>query len=141
MRNVIAALIAAGILGFSGVANAQVNYDLFAGYGDKRGYPPIVVYRAWVLSYKDSKYYICGATYDFVAPKTPTLTCSFGGSFDPPLLSGAQVKTLQAPGSPSRGAASEESLSAFFWQIDQATGQIQFCMPVVKINCVAFQIQ
>ena len=30
--------------------------------------------------------------------------------------------------------------SIFFWQIDQATGKIQFCLPVANINCVAFQI-
>jgi hypothetical protein len=140
MRNVIATLIFAGVLCIPAAVSAQVNYDLLPGYGDKHGYPPKVTYRAWVLSYRDSKYYSCSATYDFVAPATPTLVCGLKGSFEPPLLSGAHVKTLQAPGGPPGGVGSEESLSIFFWQIDQATGQIQFCLPVANINCVAFQI-
>ena len=140
MRNVIATLIFAGVLCFAGAVSAQVNYDLLPGYGDKHGYPPKVTYRAWVLSYRDSKFYSCFATYDFVAPATPTLVCGLKGSFEPPLLSGPNVKTLQAPGGPPGGVGSEESLSIFFWQIDQATGKIQFCLPVANINCVAFQI-
>jgi len=140
MRIVIAVLMVTGLLCFSGVVSAQVNYDLLPGYGNKHGYPPTVTYRAWVLSYRDSKYYSCRATYDFVNPTTPTLTCSPTGSFEPPLLNGAHVKTLQAPGGPPSGVGTEENLSVFFWQIDQVTGKIQFCMPVANINCVAFQI-
>ena len=140
MRIVIAVLIAADVLGFSGAVKAQVNYDLLPGYGNKHGYPPTVTYRAWVLSYRDSKFYSCIATYDFTNPTTPTLTCSPTGSFQPPLLSGAHVKTLQAPGGPPSGHGTEENLSVFFWQIDQVTGQIQFCMPIANINCVAFKI-
>jgi hypothetical protein len=139
-RNVIALLIVTGVLCFSGAVRAQVNYDLLPGYGDKHGYPPKVTYRAWVVSYRDNKFYSCFATYDFVTPATPTLICSQKGSFEPPLLSGAHVKTLQAPGGPPGGVGSEEGLSVFFWQINQATRKIQFCMPVANINCVAFQI-
>jgi hypothetical protein len=140
MRNVIAVLVITGVLCFSGTVSAEVNYDLLPGYGTKRGYPPTVAYRAWVLSYRDSKYYTCVAAYDFVAPATPTLNCRQLGSFEPPLLSGDHVKTLQAPGGPSGGIGNEETLSVFFWQIDQSTGKIQFCIPVANINCVAFQI-
>jgi len=64
MRNVIATLIFAGVLCIPAAVSAQVNYDLLPGYGDKHGYPPKVTYRAWVLSYRDSKYYSCSATYD-----------------------------------------------------------------------------
>jgi hypothetical protein len=140
MRIVIAVLIATGALCFSGAVSAQVNYDLLPGYGNKHGYPPTVTYRAWVLSYRDNKLYSCLATYDFTNPTTPTLTCNPTGSFEPPLLNGAHVKTLQAPGGPPSGLGTEENLSVFFWQIDQVTGQIQFCMPIAGINCVAFQI-
>jgi hypothetical protein len=140
MRNVIAVLTVTGVFWFSGAVSAQVNYDLLPGYGTKHGYPPTVSYRAWVLSYRDSKFYSCIAAYEFDSPKTPTLICRPMGSFEPPLLSGPNVKTLQAPGGPPSGFGSEEILSVFFWQIDQATGQIQFCMPVASINCVAIQI-
>jgi hypothetical protein len=141
MRNLIAVLVIAGVLFSSGAASAQVNYDLLPGYGTKHGYPPTVNYRAWVLSYRDSKYYDCIASYDFVTPTTPTLSCRPLGSFEPPLLSGDHVKTLQAPGGSPGSVGSEEPLSVFFWQIDQSTGKIQFCIPVANINCVAFQIQ
>lgn len=140
MRNVIAVLIVTGVLCFSGAVGAQVNYDLLPGYGNKRGYPPTVTYRAWVVSYKDNKFYSCIATYDFDNPATPTLSCRAAGSFEPPLLNGAHVKTMQAPGGPPGGPGTEENLSVFFWQIDQVTGQVQFCIPVANINCVAFQI-
>src|SRR5579862_8150891 len=53
MRNAIAVLIVIGTLCFSDAVSAQVNYDLLPGYGTKRGYPPTVNYRAWVLSYRD----------------------------------------------------------------------------------------
>ena len=140
MRNVIAVLTVTGMLSFWDAASAQVNYELLPGYGIKHGYPPTVNYRAWVLSYRDSKYYGCLATYEFVTPTTPTLICRPIGTFDPPLLSGDHVKTLQAPGGPLGGFGSEEILSIFFWQIDQSTGKVQFCIPVDNINCVAFQI-
>lgn len=140
MRNVIAVMIVTGVLGFSSAVSAQVNYDLLPGYGDKHGYPPTVTYRAWVLSYRDNKFYSCFASYNFVTPSTPTLICSLKGTFEPPLLSGDHVKTLQATAGPPGGIGSEESLSVFFWQIDQATGQIRFFMPVANINCAAFQI-
>jgi hypothetical protein len=140
MRHLIAVLVITGLLCFSGVVSAQVNYDLLPGYGTKHGYPPTVTYRAWVLSYRDSKYYDCIASYDFVTPTTPTLTCRPLGSFEPPLLSGDHVKTLQAPGGSPGSVGSEEPLSVLFWQIDQSTGKIQFCIPVSNINCVAFQI-
>ena len=138
MRNVISVLIVACVLCFSGAARAQVNYDLFPGHGGKVGYPPIVNYHAWVLSYRDSKFYSCVASYEYNAPATPTLACRLGGSFNPPLMSGANVKTVQALGSPN--ASDDEAQSSFYWQIDQATGQTQFCMPGPKINCVAFKI-
>jgi hypothetical protein len=140
MRNVIAVLTIIGMLCFPCPVRAQVNYDLLPGYGTKYGYPPTVTYRAWVLSFRDSKYYNCSAMYDFVTPTTPALSCRPMGSFDPPLLSGDHVKTLQAPGGPPGGVGSEETLSVFFWQIDQVTGQVQFCIPAANINCVAFQI-
>jgi hypothetical protein len=140
MRYVIAVLIVTGALCFSGVVSAQVNYDLLPGYGNKRGYPPTVTYRAWVVSYRDNKFYSCIATYDFDNPATPTLSCRATGSFEPPLLNGAHVKTVQAPGGPPGGPGTEENLSVFFWQIDQVTGQVQFCIPVANINCVAFQV-
>ncbi len=138
MRNVITVLIVASVLCFSGAASAQVNYDLFPGHGGKVGYPPVVNYHAWVISYRDSKFYNCVATYDVITPSTPRLICKLGGSFDPPLLTGANVKTLQALG--TTDANNDEAQSGFFWQIDQATGQTQFCMHGVKINCVTFQI-
>jgi len=140
MRKAIAVLMITGTLCFSNTVSAQVNYDLLPGYGTKHGYPPTVNYRAWVLSFRDSKYYSCLATYDFVAPTTPTLICKLMGSFEPPLLSGDHVKTLQAPGGPAGGFGSEEILSIFFWQIDQSTGKVQFCIPASNVNCVAFQI-
>jgi hypothetical protein len=145
MRNAIAILLVTNALCLPSAASAQVNgaqvnYDLFPGFGEVRNYPPIVKYRAWVLSYRDSKYYNCLATYDFVRPATPALSCSLGGTFNPPLMSGANVRTLQALGSPFAGTNTEEPLSSFFWQIDQATGQLQFCMPVGGVNCVGFRI-
>jgi hypothetical protein len=140
MRNAIAVLLVAAALSSSNAASAELNYELFPGFGEVRNYPPIVKYRAWVLSYRDSKYYNCLATYEFVRPATPTLSCGLGGTFNPPLMSGANVRTLQAPGSPFAGTNTEEPLSSFFWQIDQATGQLQFCMPVTGVNCVGFRI-
>jgi hypothetical protein len=160
MRNAIAVLLVTNALCFASAASAQVsggqvssgqvdgaqassaqfNYDLFSGYGEVRNYPPIVKYRAWVLSYKDSKYYSCVASYEFVRPATPALSCNLGGTFNPPLMSGATVKTIQAPGGPFAGAGTEEPQSDFFWQIDRATGQLQFCMPVPGVNCVGFLI-
>jgi hypothetical protein len=138
MRYVITVLIATSVLCFSGTARAQVNYELFPGHGGKVGYPPAVNYHAWVVSYRDSKFYSCVASYDFGTPTTPTLICELGGAFNPPLLSGANVKTFQALGTPN--ANNDEAQSGFFWQIDQVTGQTQFCMHGVKINCVAVQI-
>jgi hypothetical protein len=140
MRNAIAVPLVTTALCLPSAASAQVNYELFPGFGEVRNYPPIVKYRAWVLSYRDSKYYNCLATYDFVRPATPALSCTLGGTFDPPLMSGANVRTLQALGSPFAGASTEEPLSSFFWQIDQATGQVQFCMPVAGVNCVGLRI-
>lgn len=138
MRNAITVLIAASVLCFSGAASAQVNYELFPGHGGKVGYPPTVNYHAWVISYRSNKYYSCVASYDFIKPATPTLICTPGASFDPPLLSGANVKTFQAIG--TSDANNDEAQSGFFWQIDQAAGHIQFCMHGVKINCAAVQI-
>jgi len=138
MRNVITVLLITSVLCFSGAARAQVNYDLFPGHGGRVGYPPVVNYHAWVISYRDNKYYSCVASYDVNTPATPTLICNLGDSFNPHLLSGANVKTLQALGSPN--ANNDEAQSGFFWQIDRITGQTQFCMHGVKINCVAFQI-
>lgn len=138
MCKVITFLIVTSTLCLSGAASAQVNYDLFPGHGGKVGYPPKLTYHAWLLSYKDGKSYACVATYDFNAPTTPNLICNLEGKFDPPLLHGANVKTLQALGSPN--ANNDEPLSSVFWQLDQATGQIQFCMRGPKINCVAFQL-
>ena len=141
MRTLVAALlIVAQALLFSRAAVAEVNYDLFPGFGEKHGYPPTVTYRAWIVSYKDNKYYVCVARYDLATPKTPALQCALGGSFDPPLLSGANVKTLQALGGPRGAPGTEEAKSDFFWQIDQATGQIQFCIPISGTNCVAYKI-
>jgi hypothetical protein len=140
MRNVIITLMVTCALGLSSAAKSQVNYDLFPGYGEKQGYPPAVHYRAWVINYRDNEYYRCVASYETNAPTTPSLTCTLDGAFEPPLLSGANVKTLQALGGPSGGAGSDEALSRFFWQIDQATGQIQFCIPISGRNCVSFKI-
>jgi hypothetical protein len=72
-----------------------------------------VCFGAWVLSFKDNKYYGCVATYDFDTPTTPALVCRPMGSFEPPLMSGDHVKTLQAPGGPYGGVGSEEILSVF----------------------------
>jgi len=138
MRNVIAGLIVTSVLCCPGVARAQVNYDLFPGHGGKAGYPPVVNYHAWIISYRDSKFYSCVASYDVSAPATPVLICKLGGSFNPPLLSGANVKTFQALG--ASDANNDEAQSGFFWQIDQVTGQTRFCMHGVEINCVAFQL-
>jgi hypothetical protein len=138
MGNAVAALIATTALCISGAASAEVNYELFPGHGGKKGYPPIVYFHAWVLSYKESKSYSCVASYVFGSPTTPTLKCNLTVSFHPSLLTGANVKTFQALGSPN--ANDDEAQSSFFWQIDQATGQIQFCMPGSNINCVTVQI-
>ena len=141
MRNAAKALLVAAGLCLGGAAGAQVDYDLFPGFGEIKGHPMIVRYRAWVVSYKNNAYYQCVALYDFSNPATPTLTCDRGGSFNPPLLKGATVKTVQAPGGPRGGPGTDEAQSSFFWQIDQATGKVQFCMPTLETNCVAFQIQ
>ncbi len=133
-------LIAANFFCCFHAEGAQVNYGLFAGYGIKRGYPPIVNYRAWVISYKGNKYYDCIARYDATVPATPSLDCELGGSFDPPLLTGSDVKTVQALGSPRAGRGTDEAQAGFFWQIDQASGKIQFCIPIQKLNCATFQI-
>lgn len=145
MRNAIAVLLVTNALCCASAASAQVNstqvnYDLFPGFGEVRNYPPIVKYRAWVLSYKESKYYNCIASYEFVRPTTPALSCTLGGTFKPPLMTGATVKTIQALGGPFAGAGNEEPQSSFFWQIDQATGQLQFCIPVAGVNCAGFRI-
>jgi len=141
MCNARAVLIVTGALFFSGAASAQVNYDLLPGYGNKHGYPPTVTYRAWVLSFKDSKYYGCVATYDFVAPATPILVCKPTGSFEPPLLRGDHVKTVASARRSFRWRwQRRDFIRFFFWQIDQTTGQIQFCIPVANTNCAAFQI-
>jgi len=138
MRNLIAALIITSTLCFSGAARAQVNYELFPGHGGRVGYPPVVNFHAWIINYRENKYYSCIARYDVNTPTTPTLFCMLADSFNPPLLRGANVKTFQALGSPN--ANNDEAQSGFFWQIDQVTGQTQFCMHGVKINCVAYQI-
>jgi hypothetical protein len=117
-----------------------VNYDLFPGYGEKHGYPPSASYRAWIVNYRDNKYYYCVANYDLGAPKTPVLSCTLLGAFNPPLQGGPSVKTFQALGGPRGASGTEESLSAFFWQIDQATGQVQFCIPIDGVNCVRTQL-
>jgi hypothetical protein len=130
----------ASLLCSSAAQSSQINYDLFPGYGGKQGYPPHVDYRAYVVSYRDNKYYVCVASYDLVRPASPTLTCTLGGSFDPPLLNGADVKTVQALGGPRAGPSTEEALASFFWQIDQTNGKVQFCMPIQQMNCAAFQI-
>jgi hypothetical protein len=138
MRDVITLLMCTNVLCYSSAASAQVNYELFPGHGGKVGYPPTVNYHAWVISYRDSKFYDCVAGYDFLKPSTPTLDCKLSGSFNPPLLGGANVKTFQALGTSS--ANNDEVQSGFFWQIDQTTGQTQFCMHGVPINCVAVQL-
>jgi hypothetical protein len=138
MRYIITTLIITSVLCVSVAARAQVNYDLFPGHGGKVGYPPTVNYHAWVISYRDNKFYSCVASYDLVTPATPTLICKLSDTFNPSLLRGANVKTFQALG--TSNANNDEAQSGFFWQIDQATGQTQFCMHGVQINCVAFQI-
>lgn len=138
MRNVITMLILTSMFGFSDPARAQVNYELFPGRGGKVGFPPIVNYHAWIIGYRDNKFYNCTASYDVTSPATPTLMCKLGGSFNPPLLRGDNVKTFQALG--TTDANNEEAQSGFFWQIDQVTGQTQFCMHGVEINCVSIQI-
>jgi hypothetical protein len=140
MRNAVAVLAAIWASGFTGAARAQVNYELFPGYGETANYPPIVNYRAWVISYRDNRYYSCIASYEYYSPATPKLTCDLRGTFNPPLLAGTNVKTLQTLGGPHGGAGVEEPQSGFFWQIDQSSGQIQFCIPAVQVNCVRFQI-
>lgn len=120
--------------------SAQINYDLLPGYGSKHSYPVVVSYRAWVISFRDNKYYACVASYDPAAPATPILNCTLGGSFEPPLLTGANIKTVHTLGGPRSGRGTEEALSAFFWQIDQMSGRVQFCVPIDKLNCATFQI-
>ena len=95
-------------------------------------------YHAWVISYKDNRFYNCVASYDVTSPSTPTLVCKLGGTFNPPLLSGPNVKTFQALG--TTDANNDEPQSGFFWQIDQTTGQTQFCMHGVDVNCISAQM-
>jgi hypothetical protein len=136
----INAVIAASFFYSFGSAAAQQKYDLFPEFGDKHGYPPVISYHAWVISYKDNQYYLCVGSYNASSPTTPNLNCSLGGSFDPPLLNGADIRTVQALGGPRAARGTEEALSAFFWQIDQTNGKVQFCTPLQKLNCAAFQI-
>ena len=113
MRNVIITLMVTCALCLSSAAQSQINYDLFPGYGEKQGYPPSVHYRAWVINYRDNKYYRCVASYETNAPTTPSLTCTLDGAFDPPLLSGANVKTLQALGVPGAAPVPTRPCPAF----------------------------
>lgn len=123
---------------FLGPARAQVNYELFPGHGSKAGFPPIVNYHAWITGYRDNKFYNCTGSYDVITPRHRHLFASQVDQFNPPLLSGANVKTFRALG--TCDANNDEARSGIFCQIGRVTGQTQFRMHGVPINCVAVQI-
>ena len=100
-------------------ASAQVNYDLLPGNFTIDG--PDLTWRSEVLNRRDSKLYVCEAAAKRERSSI-TLTCNpiyFSGT----ALNGNNVVTI-----PSRSSDASNPSNWFnFWQIDQSTGEVQFC--------------
>jgi hypothetical protein len=94
-----------------------------------------------VLSHKDNKIYFCAARWFTEPPRQFfTLKCA-GGEWKGTLLKGPAVKTvvLELPFPQTR-----YGLEDTFWQLDQATGDIQYCSAIPfyqgASNCVRAKI-
>jgi hypothetical protein len=136
MRGLVGVLIAASIC-FSGESQAQDNYQLFAG--------PLYVtsddaanreYRAsaTVLSFPDSSVYDCSG-YTSRKDNSFKVICNKSNYFNGTLLSGHAVTTQL-----NRGSDMNINLvwtGMGFWQLDQAGGNVQFCMLDTRISEVS----
>jgi len=115
MRVLLATIAVLTVLTAPTVVRAQVNYELLPGYGQGDRF------FARVISFRESKIYNCSATTD---PKAaPALSCTpLPGNYT--LLSGNNVKTVQ-----TRSSYNTTGPWDAFWQIDQISGEINFCSP------------
>jgi hypothetical protein len=115
MHVLLATIAVLTVLTAPTVVRAQVNYDLLPGYGGGgRSF-------ARVISFRENKIYTCAATTD---PKAaPTLSCTpLPGNYT--LLNGSNVKTIQ-----TRSTFNTTGPWDAFWQIDQVSGEVNFCSP------------
>jgi hypothetical protein len=105
-------------------ASAQVNYVLLAGPPVSAPRPPaqVALYPARVVNLKDNKYYACEA-YRMPNGMNPIINCSSSGA-KMTLLKGNDVVTIQAQ---PNGTVQVPQAWWVFWQINQTTGEINFC--------------
>jgi hypothetical protein len=117
MRGLAGVLLAA-IVCYAQAANAEMNYAIFPQSIDGSG--TMFGTGANVLRFRDSSVYNCVAQ---LTNGALTLKCNkqeFGGS----MMRGDTVTTVFSPAGYSLSAPA----GGGFWQLDQATGNIQFCL-------------
>ena len=136
MRGLAGALVAASVC-LSGESQAQMSYQLFAGplhvtSGDaaNREYSA----SATVLSFLDSSIYDC---YGHTSKKDNSIKvdCNKSDHFNGTLLTGQTVTTQL-----NRGPDMSINLvwaGIGFWQLDQAGGNVQFCLFDTRISEVS----
>ena len=104
-------------------AKAQVNYDLLPGYLSLQQGGNHYRWDAAVLSRKDSKMYHCTAlSYQQTQISLQCFATAFVGT----ALNGPHVVTVQ----PINISTPNTGFTGDFWQLDQNTGEIQFCYSV-----------
>ena len=114
----LAGVLLAMIICCAQTANAETNYAMFPRSMDGSG--TMFNTGASVLRFRDSTVYNCVAE---LTTGALTLKCDkqqFGGS----MLHGDSVTTIFSPAGYSLSAPA----GGGFWQLDQATGDIQFCL-------------
>jgi hypothetical protein len=123
MRMLAALIFTSGIL-WSGVASAQDKYYQLLPLPTISPTVGTTSYSAIVLSFADSKIYWCTVSLDS-SRKEFSLSCPQYTGFVGTLLSGANVApAVLAPGlNPGITTTPGQAL----WQIDQTSGQVQFC--------------
>jgi hypothetical protein len=117
MRGLAGVLLVA-IVCWANAARAEVNYAIFPRPIEGAG--TMFSTGANVLRFRDSGVYDCAAS---IQNGAFTLTCNkrqFGGS----MMRGDAVTTAFSPAGYSLSAPA----GGGFWQLDQATGDIQFCL-------------
>jgi hypothetical protein len=123
MRMFAALIFISGIL-WSGVASAQVKYYQLLPLPTISPIAGAISYSAIVLSFADSKIYWCTVSVDS-SKKEFSLSCPQYTAFVGALLSGPNVgPAVLAPG-PNPAIATTPGQA--IWQIDQTSGEVQFC--------------
>jgi hypothetical protein len=114
----LAGVLLAAIVCSAEAANAETNYAIFPRAIE--GVGTMFSTGAHVLRFRDSSVYDCVAQITNGAFALKCNKQQFGGS----MMHGDAVTTIFSPAGYSLSAPAGSG----FWQLDQATGEIQFCL-------------